>query len=379
MEAEDDRAAQAFRTALRTHAGAHDPAPLTAETVLGRRPSRGRLVVVAAAAAVLVIVGGGFVGRGLTSHDTAIPAGQLPAPAEGWQWTTWGDVAVAVPDEWGFRFPTTTCDTDRDAPYIQWNMDVAVNAMDCGTQQPAPEPFPIGPADDWQTHAGIIAPGSSDAPAYAVGSTTFGEWTLDVRAVGGSQVFVLTDPAHRGLSDRILDSARTFSTDANGCSATSHTVASQVVLPDAAFDLRQVDHVQSIVVCQYGRTDYDRGLEGSVVLDRDQAQTLLDDIQGSPVLDGDAVPFEQCSTLPMGGETALVLLLHTGDRVRELHGYFNNCVESGYYDGTRRYALTSDTCDAPFAAPPLRLNEFEQSLLPVCGRAQASTGSSTGG
>ena len=88
-----------------------------------------------------------------------------------------------------------------------------------------------------------------------------------------------------------------------------------------------------------------------------------------PVLDGDAVPFEQCSTVPSGGETALVLLLHTDDGVRELHGYFNNCVESGYYDGTRRYALTSDTCHAPFAAPPLRLNMFEQSLFPVCGPA----------
>ena len=140
-----------------------------------------------------------------------------------------------------------------------------------------------------------------------------------------------------------------------------------------------MDSVRSIAICQYGRTSYESGLEGSLVLDRDQAQTLLDDIQASPTLDYDAVPFEQCSTLPVGGEMALVLLLHTDDGIRELHGYFNNCVESGYYDGTRRYALTPETCKAPFGDPPLRLNGFEQSLLPVCGRAQTGTGSSTSG
>lgn len=376
----EDRAEQAFRAALRAHADEHRPTPLTAASVLASRPRRGRLAVIAAVAALLAVFAGGFVVRGLTSQDTVTPAGQLPTPDEGWQWTTWGEVAVEVPADWSYRFPTTTCDTDRDAPYIEWSLDVAVNAVNCGTTQQAPDPFPIGIPSDWQTHAGIIPSDSTLSEAYlGLSTAVYDGWRIDVRRVGDSQVFVMTDRAHRDLADRILESARTFVTDAHGCAATSSVEASRTVLPEHPFDLRDVGSVQSIVICQYGRTDYERGLEGSLVLDRDQAQTLLDDIQGSPVLDGDAVPFEQCSTLPVGGEIALVLLLHTDDGIRELHGYFNNCVESGYYDGTRRYALTSDTCQAPFAAPPLRLNMFEQSLLPVCGPAETSAGSSTGG
>jgi hypothetical protein len=369
----EDRAEQAFRTALRAHADEHRPTPLTAAGVLAGRPRRGRLVVLAAVAAVLVVFAGGFVVRSLTSHDTATPAGQLPTPDDGWQWTTWGDVAMQVPSDWGYRFPTHSCDRDREAPYIQWASNVAVNANLCeipGQEGHAPDPFPIGIPSDWQTHAGIIPSSSTLSEAYlGLGTAVYQGWRIDVRRVDDSQVFVMTDPAHRDLADRILGSARTFVTDAHGCGVTSAVEASSTVLPEHPFDLLDVGSVQSIVVCQYGRTDYDRGLEGSVVLHQDEAQTLLDDIQGSPVLDYDAVPFEQCSTLPVGGEMALVLLLYTDDGVRELHGYFNNCVESGFYDGTRRYALTSDTCRAPFAAPPLRLNGFEQSLLPVCGNS----------
>ena len=124
----EDRAEQAFRTALRAHADEHRPTPLTAAGVLAGRPRRARPVVLAAVAAVLVVVAGGFVVRSLTSHGTAMPAGQLPTPDEGWQWTTWGDVAIAVPDEWGYRFPTSAVRHRSGRPLHRVELNVAVNA-----------------------------------------------------------------------------------------------------------------------------------------------------------------------------------------------------------------------------------------------------------
>jgi hypothetical protein len=145
------------------------------------------------------------------------------------------------------------------------------------------------------------------------------------------------------LADRILDSARAFETDQNGCDASSPVQAAKFVRPES-FDLASVDDVESISVCQYTRSDPpgQPALMGSRLLARQPASALLDAIRSAPEGGGPDSP--QSCLHDMYGDTAITLRLHADDFTPEVYVYYDWCFGNGFDDGTTRRELTLQSC-----------------------------------
>ncbi len=368
MSEEEDRAERAFRAAFGRRAGDLEPVDLHGSWAAERRP----WLLAAVVAAVLVVVGGTSVlamtsggdrsgpppaanGRTTASTSGADPAapeqaGTLPTPDSGWRWVSWRNVAVQVPADWGYGLepmqPWCMYDSTADvarAPYVaQDSTGMGIDGVGCLGTAPDhhPEVFGPAPALFWAPHVSF-----EEATSRSSGDeiASFRDWILTSRRVGDVQVSLLVNAETSALSGRILDSARTFETDQNGCEASSPVQAGEFVRPHP-FDVASLRSVDSISVCQYARgVAPDRpALMGSRLLAGPQAAAVLAAIQSAPVGGGPDTP--QTCTADLYGDTGIALHLHRGDLTRDVYVYYDWCFGNGFDDGTSRRELTREAC-----------------------------------
>lgn len=392
MTDEDIRAERAFRMALAEQAESLHPVPLT----IYRRPTSHWRSLGAVAAVLVIIAGAGLLatrwddGRAPVERDPAGEhLGDLPRPDEGWKWVSFMDVAVQVPQEWRHADLTSpyvdACPRPDDGPFVEtpnWFF-ADVRCQPPGDPDGFLSPGPPWVANlDWTdlalveereqrfskvqgrvTGKGHDAPAPADLGAPADGTFDYGDWQVVRRSVGGVQVSLLTDATTRPLAERIVGSARTFATDQAGCDAQS-PVQVPHQRPDDAFEVLDVDEVDTISVCQYTRARADApGLLGSRLLSGEDADALLEAIQDTAVGGGPERP-TYCEH-DGAGNAALTVRLRTGDDVRDLFVDYNWCVGNGYDDGVDRRELTTANC-LPLWGGPVRVIGGMDSVFEVC-------------
>ncbi|MBB6626741.1 hypothetical protein H5V45_05335 [Nocardioides sp. KIGAM211] len=320
-----------------------------------RHPRRAWLAVAAVAALLVVIgvlgaVGTGLVGRNASSSQGATKGGTLPRADAGWRWVSFRGVAVQVPQRWDYGFEPANpwCmydDTSRveRAPYVAFDAtNLAIAGVGCIGESPDhhPEEFGPAPARFWAPHLSFAV---SSSRATEDGPLRFRGWTLTTKLVAGVPISLLTDEETASLTDRILDSARTFDTDDNGCDASSPVQAQEFVRPQP-FDVAAVPRVDSIAICQYARgIPADAGaLVGSRRLTGASASSVLEAIRAAPAGGGPDTP--QTCLHSEAGRTAIDLRLDDGSGAHDLYVYFDSCIHNGFDDGTTVRELTSAAC-----------------------------------
>lgn len=363
---DDTRAETALRRALTREADAFEPAPLEPRT---DRRRRGWVLPVAAAAAAVLVVGGGLAVTGALGGDEPVeddPPAVVASGGDDVRPVWWRDVAVDVPVDWedGREPDACTRGVETPAPYVATrNPSEPMPMMMCGgSDEERPQAFGDAPRELWAPH--VTFSDADDLSALEDGEQTFDGWTLTARTLGDVQVRVWSDAATADVAERVLASVRTFEIDPNGCDVRSPVQAELPVRPAAAFDVARVDSVDSIAVCQYSRRVADRaGLMASQRLVGDEAETLLAGLRSAPAGGGPDRP-DECVSYASGDE-GLVVRLQRGDRVDDLHVYYDWCWGNGVDDGTTVRALTEDTC-APLFGGPVRWFSVSGFVAPLC-------------
>ncbi|MCW2767984.1 MAG: hypothetical protein JWO11_3943, partial [Nocardioides sp.] len=325
---DDTRAERAFRDAFVQRADALEAVPLDAGAPRSRRR---RWLPAVVAAAVLVLVGGTALaggvlgddgkGDGPTTGTEELPAGALPAADAGWRWVSWRNVAVQVPATWAYGYEpqsdwcaTTGLEPELPPePYVSRNgsaggvLDIGCIPQDDGR----PEIFGAAPQELWAPHLTFAASGAVGAPEDGVAD--FAGWAITAGTFDTVQLQLWADADTKDLTDRILGSARRFTTDNNGCDITSPVQAKQFVRPPHAFDLRDLDAVDSISVCQYDRYPGDgpAALIESRRLDGQAAEDLLAGIKSAPT-GGGPDHRDQCVPDAYGDHSIALRFHHDG-------------------------------------------------------------------
>ena len=318
---------------------------------------------------MLLVVGG----TAWLSHRGAGPdadavggAEPLPAAKDGYRWVSWRNVAVQVPEAWayGYEMGDQWCVGDEQAPpqpfvaYDQTN--AASTAVGCpGNQSDAPRTFGPAPERLWTTHLTFQAPGQD-----AGHTATYDGWTLASKVIDGVEVRLLTDkPAE---TQGIIASARTFSVDQNGCPASSGIQAKGFPSPTPAYDVRKIESVDSISVCQYQKADMRPdipSLMASRMITGSAATDLLHGLQSAPDTGGPDRPSSCMSG--MSGDDAIELVLRSGTGEHSVYLYYSWCFGNGTDDGVTLRQLTAETC-APVFDPPVVAWSFSMVVMDRC-------------
>ena len=306
---------------------------------------------------------------GPDTDDDAGAAGEvgpLPAAKDGYRWVSWRNVAVQVPEIWAYGYETGDqwCVGDEKVPpkpFVAYNQSHAASTLvGCpGNQSHAPRIFGPAPERLWATHLAFQDPGED-----AGDTATYDGWTLVSKVIDGVEVRLLSQVTQE--TQGIMDSARTFSVDQNGCAPTSKIQTDDFVQPSPAYDVRQIESVDSISVCQYQKTEMKPGvpaLMASRTIAGSAARDLLHGLQSAPAGGGPDRP-QNCMP-DMSGDDAIELRLHAGDQTRSVYLYYSWCFGNGTDDGTALRALTAETC-APVFAEPVIAWGFQTNLLHLC-------------
>ena len=355
MTTPDDRAEQAFRTALGERATAYEPAPLTPATT--RRP---RWVPVLAAAAAVVIVAAGltwaFRGTSTTPPPPADGTGSASLP-EGWRWESHRDAIVGVPDSWGYAAAPRS-DWCAQTEIHNQNLDLTpfvdvgrglVLTIGCAATPPA---------SLFRTHLSFSDTGKTEELPPPAG------WQTLTRDVGHTRIQVVTDARHLDLARRVLSTAHEVSADQNGCPTTSPLQRTGFPRPEPAFDVTQLKTVESIAVCQYARTGATGpGLDASRLVTGQAALALLEAIRSAPTGGGPDRPRNCLPSDP--GASAIELMLRTPAGSHPVYAYYGSCHHNGLDDGVRMRTLTAQSC-RPLFGERVTLTEASSGVFRVC-------------
>lgn len=379
-EQEDARAARAFRDAFAAHGDEAPLEPLAVPTAPRRRTwwvaGAAAAAVVAAVAVPTVLTRGDDTGDAPSADDPTTAVTRL---APGHRWLGYRDVEVQVPESWPFGDSPSRPDCaslDRsyrgpERPYVEIGTGFgAVVGIGCSPEElPAdlPAEFGVLPFQYWVSHVTLADPREDSAD----GSWTFRGWTLTRRTVADVQVSVLAAPEDAGLADDVLASARTVTTDANGCPVTSRAQEEEFQVP-AADPVPDGTWRGVVALCQYSRgVTSPAGLIGSRQLAGAAARSLVAAIGEAPVGGGPDNP-GSCSHDDFG-ETALVLRFLPSDpdragtgAVPEAYVYYDSCFGNGIVDSATTRTLTRSTCLPLFAEPPVRLWIAHSGVANVC-------------
>lgn len=359
-EAEDGRAAVAFRAALARRADEVAP-----DVAVPTRPARARgrwgAAVAAVAVAASAVVGVTLVDRDGAGEGVLEPAGEPPAIAEGWRGVTFRDVTVQVPEEWGDQSapgPDWCADVPRDpieGPYVDLRGNGGfLFTIGCFDQDPVPPGFGPDPQDQWVPHLRFIDLTQDDPERIPDGATVHDGWTLRARTLGDVQVRLLTDASTEDVAERVMDSALQSVVGALGCDTTSPAQAQPApgrpVVPSSG-DLGSVDpdDVTGLLVCQHDRVGADGpGLRGERLVGAPGARAWLAATTTVPRGGGPDQP-ENCSE---PWESAMTLVVHPlgvdGERLATAYVSYDACAGNGVRDATTSYELTRETCAALF-------------------------------
>ena len=307
--------------------------------------------------AVLLVVGGTF---WLSHHgmgpdadvDAAGGTGPLPTAKDGYRWVSWRNVAVQVPEAWVYGYETRDqwCVGDEKAapkPFVAYNQSHAASTLvGCPeNQNDAPRIFGPAPERLWTTHLTF-----QDLGEDAGHTATYDGWTLASKVIGGVEVRLLSQVTQQ--TQGIMDSARTFSVDQNGCAPTSKIQTDDFVQPTPAYDVRSIESVDSISVCQYQKTEIrlpTPALMASRMITGSAATDLLHGLQSAPDTGGPDRPSSCMSD--MSGDDAIELVLRSGTEAHSVYLYYSWCFGNGTDDGVTLRQLTAETCAAVFDPP----------------------------
>ena len=341
----DERAEAAFREALGRDRDV--AAALDTDAVRTRARRRSRMRVAGTALAVVVIAGGVATGVELGSGDSdrsTGPTSTLPAPDDDWRWDFYGDIRIQVPLGWSYGYEPTSdwCIDDgrwlpKD-PYIDLaRPDLAVAAIGCPSTNGDPGLSDEPPTDLWATHVRLSLLRDADQASIR---QVDGWWIVE-QPVG--HVLVKAVGTDRSLVDRIVASATEVSDDSGGCSPHSPLQGPGFPRPQPAFDLAQLDGVDTITVCQYSRGDLaGPGLVAQYTMTGSDADAELQALQAAPIGGGPNSP-DTCVDDYYGG-SAIEVLLRTGDTVHTMYGFYGSCRGNGFDDGVSLRELTDNAC-----------------------------------
>jgi len=355
----NDRAEQAFRDAFAEH-GAE---PI--QTVRPRRRFDARWAVAAIVALIVLAIPLALYQNSRRAEPVAAtPATTQPTPAtaelsglsvpkEGWKWVSRGDVAVQVPQAWGY--------SDYLRPdWCAW-----------GDEPTRPEgPYvatPPGP---------VLAIGCPDVgPEVVRMHVAFGAPTKDrmpteikMRAAGSGGVWVVLELVatddDRALAEEILATTVTFERDASGC-APQVPFTSTDDRPDP-WDIRTAAGVSSVGVCRYTDNAYSPetpNLDGSRLLNSEEGAALVAAIVEAP--EGVSGNPEECLA-GYNERAGVVLRVADESGVHAVYLRVEGCRNLGWDDGVTRRKLT-DACRPVFAHPPIRFDGGSLEASENCG------------
>lgn len=292
--------------------------------------------------------------------------GPLPAAKDGYRWVSWRNVAVQVPETWAYGYETGDqwCVGNEKAPpkpFVAYNQSHAASTLvGCpGNQNDAPRIFGPAPERLWATHLAFQDPGED-----AGHTATYDGWTLVSKVIDGVEVRLLTDDAD--TTRGIVASARTFDVDQNGCRPSSDVQVEGFPRPAPAYDVRKIESVDSISVCQYQKADMRSGmpsLMASRTIAGSAATDLLHGLQSAPDTGGPDRP-DTCMA-DMSGDDAIELVLRSGSDAHSVYLYYSWCFGNGTDDGVSVRQLTPETC-APVFDPPVVAWSFSMVLAGRC-------------
>jgi hypothetical protein len=356
---DDERSVRALAEAFRTHADTFEPVPLTdftgtfAGTFTGSAPARrhGPWRALAAAAAVAVIAGATTyaVTRGGESPPPA-PTRQSDGvtPATGWHWESTRDLAVQVPDSWGYA-PVpgggSFCRPGGQKPFVdQYPTTPIERGIDCFGER-ITQISPEGIAEShWSTHLVLGPKPTADTDFQADGTYTQGEWTKVVRTIGAGQITLLYDTSHAVEARKVLATAQQFTTtDPTGCDVSS-PIQSRTWTPPEPVDLAGLTAIDGMTVCQYdtNAAATTPGLIASFRIGSDRARDIVRAIEQAPV----APPVEDsCVSAP--ASEALVLRVFAADGAHDIHVGYRYC-QGGFDDGRTVHAISAEDCSGLF-------------------------------
>lgn len=281
---------------------------------------------------------------GAPAADRGGAGAALPPLEAGWRYESFLDVAVPVPDAWGYGAapgPDWCADTGGgtvpDAPFVDLNpRQRAVRAIACPTEVP--------PAERRQAHLTHRLAVEGDAPT----SESDDRWLTRSAVVGSAYVTVVVPVGSDALAARILGGARAVTADHHGCAVTapaSRPTGEAAGLPRAA---------DGLVLCEYAAvTGPGPHLVASAALDGAEAAGVLDAVRARPIVDpADAVE-PDCVAAPTASGDLLVLRFESGGRAREVHLAYNGCRPFVLDDGVTTRAPDAATAGELLARRPL--------------------------
>nr|WP_300142224.1 hypothetical protein [Propionicimonas sp.] len=288
-----------------------------------------------------------------TANDMAGGAGtslaSWAAPAAGYRWESYRDVAVQVPDDWGYasapRSDYCLMKTFPDEPYVDLARGAEpVRAIACA------EPL----ADDDQAVHLSFSPADGEEPWSAPSEV----WRQYTRELGEARITVTAQADQAGLAEEILDSAIVTpdGADPNGCPVT-YPAAGPV-------ELSRLDPSR-IAVCLY-EADGDRGaFRASVVLTDSAAAKAWQAVQSAPGGGGPDGDPAQC-----GASAGWPLLLFVGEGRVPVTMSVGGCAGNGVSDAaaaSKTRKLTSALCRA-LLVDPVRISVGSGPAGELCAR-----------
>ena len=333
---DDERSVQALSEAFRTHADTFEPVPLPdfSGPVPGRRHAPWRAMAVAAAVALIA----GAAAYGVTRGDGPPPQPVKPSDSatvtKGWHWESTRDLAVQVPDSWGYA-PVlgggSFCRPGGQKPFVDLFATTAVErGIDCFGEE-ITEISPEGIAEShWSTHLVLGPKPAADSDFQADGTYTQDGWTKVVRTIGSGQITLLYDEDHAVEARKVLASAKQLGDrDPLGCDVSSPIQSSTWVRPDPV-DLAALRDITGMTVCQYDTTAAagTPGLMASYAMDPGDAQALVPALRNSPTAPAVA---DSCVDSP--ASEAIVLRIAADGETHDVHVGYYFC-DGGFDDGS---------------------------------------------
>ncbi|MCM3556845.1 hypothetical protein M3697_17330 [Janibacter melonis] len=317
----------------RLHAVADQAPPSDPEAVLASlQPHRRRWApALLTAAAAAALVAGALTVHNVSNQPRPAPAtttDALPAIADGWRWEAYHNVAVAVPDSWGYGVSGIPyCALTNPADRTTVGRPDAVPLLGCPPEGIQPDSVAIAgayvdfyPARDLEHRI----------PKAADGDTT-GDRTT--RVIGTTAIDV---QARQPLRDQILATITALpASGVNGCQRSNELISNPSWRPDPA-SLPAPKDVQHVAVCTYD-TGADGGLRAATQMPAPAAARTVEALSAAP--EGGTPDRGECSD-DYGDRVTVLRLTVADDTAHDVVLRYAGCANRGIDDGTTVRALT---------------------------------------
>lgn len=319
------------------------------EAAAGERRWPASLIVSGVLALVVAVVG--WIGVAAWLSSAARP------PSGEWRTEQFRDITFRVPVEWGYAgepgpewcgyggFRNPRLRPDQQRSYVS----LGAGNISFGCPWPQPDAL-ISEHVAAQSTAAVRATFEQlygiEQPADGQYRLARGFWEI-IRTVGTVRLRVVS--RNLDLARQIADSAGPTGAD-EPCRPTIDQPTDRGPRPDPSFDVRELESVRSITLCQYDGFE----LHARSDLGEAEAGRLITTIAASSAERGAACRPEPS---PIWWELVVQIHLRTADGDKVINLYVRTCgannkqVRGGFDDGTTTRALTRENCRAVLPQP----------------------------